>query len=120
MSDMRKPLRRVLLMVVTFCATGLLVVYFFDPSNEGIYPLCPFLALTGLRCPGCGTLWALHSLLHGRFLAAWEFNPALIVSIPVIALLLAFPKVVRNSMIGWGVFVAIILWWVGRNVFGTE
>ena len=37
---------------------------------------------TGLLCPGCGALRALHQLLHGHLAAAFRFNPVLIVSLP--------------------------------------
>ena len=52
-------------------AGGLTVVYFFDPRNPGPYPICPFFGLTGCYCPGCGTLRALHQLLHGNPVAAF-------------------------------------------------
>ena len=29
-----------------------------DPNESGHYPTCPFLALTGRFCPGCGSLRA--------------------------------------------------------------
>jgi len=35
-----------------------------DPNEPGHYPLCPTKALTGLDCPGCGGLRAVHSLTH--------------------------------------------------------
>lgn len=50
---------------------------------------CPFYALTGLYCPGCGTCRALADVFHGRFAEAFSHNmllfilgtPALIVFI---------------------------------------
>ncbi|PYV86056.1 MAG: hypothetical protein DMG90_22080 [Acidobacteria bacterium] len=35
-----------------------------NPASSGIFPPCPFLWLTGFYCPGCGSLRALHQLLH--------------------------------------------------------
>ncbi len=58
------------------------VLFFFDPSNYGFYPICLFYKTTGLLCPGCGCLRALHHLLHGRVATAFHFNPLLIISLP--------------------------------------
>ncbi len=55
---------------------------FFDPATSGLFPPCPLRYLTGWYCPGCGSLRALHQLLHGNFLAAWELNPLAIVLLP--------------------------------------
>ena len=41
-----------------------------DPNQPGHYPTDPFLAITGLYCPGCGTLRALHALARGDLLTA--------------------------------------------------
>jgi hypothetical protein len=62
---------------------GLAVLYFFDPATHGFYPLCPLYRMTGLQCPGCGGLRALHQLLHGHLGAAWRFNPLVIILLPV-------------------------------------
>ena len=35
---------------------GLAYIARFDPNRAGHYPLCPFKFVTGLDCPGCGTL----------------------------------------------------------------
>ena len=50
------------------------VVFFFNPSTHGFYPVCLFNALTGLNCPGCGATRALYALLHGNFLLALKDN----------------------------------------------
>ena len=60
-----------------------LVLYFFDPSYHSFYPRCLFHQTTGLFCPGCGSLRALHELLHGHFAAAVHLNALLVVSLPV-------------------------------------
>ena len=36
---------------------------------------CWFKRLTGLGCPGCGLTRSVICLVHGNFLAAWDFNP---------------------------------------------
>ena len=48
-----------------------------DPSDRGAFPTCPFRAVTGLWCPGCGMTRATHHLLHGDVLGALRFNALL-------------------------------------------
>lgn len=45
-----------------------------DPNTPGHYPTCPFLALTGYWCPGCGGLRAVYALTHGHPLQALHDN----------------------------------------------
>src|SRR6476659_8424836 len=45
-----------------------------DPDQPGAWPRCPFLALTGVPCPGCGGLRAVHDLLTGDVVAALSSN----------------------------------------------
>lgn len=61
------------------------VLFFCDPARVPIYPVCLFHRVTGLDCPGCGSLRALHELLHGNFAAALHFNAFLVLSLPVFA-----------------------------------
>ena len=58
----------------------------FDPNAAGsILPPCPFLALTGWLCPGCGSTRALHALLHGDLVRALAMNPLLVIASPLLA-----------------------------------
>jgi hypothetical protein len=71
------------LAVCTLLAVLAAVVLFcFDPRQYHFYPVCFFHKTTGLLCPGCGALRALHQLLHGHLATALRFNPVLIVSLP--------------------------------------
>lgn len=56
-----------------------------DPSAGGVLPPCPFLALTGLWCPGCGSGRCLHALLHGDVAAAFGWNPLAAALLPLVA-----------------------------------
>ena len=57
-----------------------------DPNSPGHYPLCPLKALTGLDCPGCGGLRAVHSVVHGDIAGALNHNLlAVVLFIPAIA-----------------------------------
>jgi hypothetical protein len=54
----------------------------FDPAASGVFPPCPVRYLTGLYCPGCGSLRAMHALLHGDIGRAWAMNPLMMVTLP--------------------------------------
>ncbi|HET7477428.1 MAG TPA: DUF2752 domain-containing protein [Dermatophilaceae bacterium] len=45
-----------------------------DPHVPGSYGTCPFLALTGLPCPGCGGLRAVNDLTRGDLAGALGSN----------------------------------------------
>ncbi len=106
---------------------GLTVVYLFDPRNPGLYPICPFLGLTGCYCPGCGTLRALHQLLHGNVIAAFGYNPYSMLALPAIAYTLAArglrayrlpapPPLTIPARWIWALLVAILAFWLLRNL----
>ena len=57
----------------------------FDPATSGLFPPCPVRYLTGWYCPGCGSLRALHQLLHGNLRAAWSLNPLTVLLSPFLA-----------------------------------
>ena len=106
---------------------ALFIVYLFDPRNPGLYPVCPFFGLTGYHCPGCGTLRALHQLLHGNPAGAFGYNAYSMIALP--ALTYSFAASWLRS-IGWPaprrVFVpeiwiwvllaAVISFWLLRNL----
>ena len=71
-------------------AAILLALWIHPPGADGSYwPACPFHALTGLFCPGCGSTRALHALLHGELAVAWSMNPLLMLLLPVLPLMAA-------------------------------
>jgi hypothetical protein len=57
-----------------------------DPNQPGHYPTCPFLATTGWYCPGCGSLRAVHDLLHGDLAGALARNPMMVLALPYLLL----------------------------------
>ena len=75
----------------------------FSPQEYSFYPRCPFYALTGHLCPGCGATRAVAELLHGHVAAALHFNAAVTLLLP--ALLWYFAKMywtaVREDRIEW-------------------
>ncbi|WP_158011053.1 DUF2752 domain-containing protein [Hymenobacter lapidarius] len=63
---------------------GLAVLYFtLDPALFP-FPRCPFLLLTGLYCPGCGSQRAFHALLHGELGRAAGLNLLAVLSLPLL------------------------------------
>lgn len=84
MTSATKPLQWILLLAgLAVAALLAAILFWFDPSQYGFYPTCLFHNCTGLLCPGCGSLRALHQLLHGNVFAAVHFNALLVFSLPV-------------------------------------
>jgi len=71
--------------LAALAASACVALFWFDPSRTPFYPTCQFHRLTGLQCPGCGSLRAMHQLLHGSLAAAFHFNALLVVSLPALA-----------------------------------
>lgn len=66
-------------------AAATLLLWARDPSASGSYGLCPFLAITGQPCPGCGGLRAVHALAHGDVVAALSSNVLAVVLVVIMA-----------------------------------
>jgi Protein of unknown function (DUF2752) len=64
-------------------AAGFVLVAVVDPNVPGHYPTCPFLAVTGQYCPGCGGLRAAHALTQGDVAGAAGSNLLLVLALPV-------------------------------------
>jgi hypothetical protein len=85
------------LLILGTAALAAAVLFFFDPATAGFYPPCLFKTFLGVQCPGCGSLRAVHQLLHGNFAAAWALNPALMIAGPVAAAISLFTLLRRSS-----------------------
>ncbi|CAB4323380.1 unannotated protein [freshwater metagenome] len=77
-------------------AAGCAYVAVVDPNTSSFYPQCPFRALTGFDCPGCGMTRALHSALHGEFLQAASHNLLMVVTAVLAVAWIAFGMVQRR------------------------
>lgn len=64
--------------------SALAVLFWCDPHRSSIYPVCLFHTVTGLNCPGCGSLRALHDALHGHLIAALHANALLMLTLPLV------------------------------------
>lgn len=64
----------------------LLGVYFLLDPTQHFFPKCPFLWLTGWKCPGCGSQRAVHHLLNGHVLEALRVNFLFVLAFPYVLL----------------------------------
>ncbi|WP_243718432.1 DUF2752 domain-containing protein [Actinomadura sp. KC06] len=102
-----------------------------DPNEDGHYPTCPFLSVTGLQCPGCGSMRTVHALAHGRIDDAVGLNVLAVAAIPLMAFFWlrwararALDRPVRTKAshpaLIWALFGTIMLFWLVRNLpFGS-
>jgi len=121
--------RAVKILVIVLLLVAAVAIYFsINPATSKYFPRCFFYTVTGYKCPGCGSQRAIHAILNGNFVEALSYNAFLLVSIPIIVfyLLNDYTKVVpsrvsevaTHPVVIAGLCVAIVLWWVLRNVFG--
>lgn len=107
-------------------ALGATYLYLFNPATGTGYPACPFRMITGLQCPGCGTLRGLHQLLHGHPLAAFKLNPLMLISLPFLLLVLFLStrsaltsrpqtKIFVPTEFIWTFLGLVIFFWIFRN-----
>ena len=92
----------------------------------GLAVPCPFRAVTGWLCPGCGVTRLCLALLRWDWTAAWNANPVLLLMLPVLAALgvrsavryvredAAVPK--WESALLWAVTALLIVWGAARNL----
>lgn len=93
----------------------LALLCFFDPSTSAIFPPCPTNALTSLYCPGCGTLRAMHALLHGDLKEALSQNILAVIFIPILPAIYFFPKYFRKPIVPAAILAIFILYAILRN-----
>ena len=96
------------------------LLYSFPPAETRFYPRCIFHVVTGLECPGCGSLRAAHSVLHGDFATAFRLNPLLFVLLPLAGLTCVVYRPAGLSAIPakwiWALLGVIIAFGVLRNL----
>lgn len=115
--------------IVLTTVGALIYVRFYQPvaGGPGLYPSCPFYALTGFHCPGCGTLRGLHQLLNGHPIAALDLNPLMVLTLPFLAYV--FVSQILIAVRGRGlrrifvkpylitaIFWVVLAFWVLRNI----
>jgi hypothetical protein len=82
---------------------GAAVLFRFSPQEYSFYPRCPFYALTGHYCPGCGATRAIAELLHGHVAAALHFNAAVTLLLPMLLWYFGtmYWTAVRDNRVEW-------------------
>ena len=109
-------------------AAGAVFLFFFNPASptNQWFPKCPFLLLTGYQCPGCGSTRACYQLLHLHPIAAFKFNPLMMLTLPFIVY--GFLGFTRSAITGkphrrvfippfymWAWLIALVFFWIFRN-----
>jgi len=118
---------RLLAGVCAAAGAAILMLDFFDPATSGLFPPCPLRYLTGWYCPGCGSLRALHQLLHGNLAAAWALNPLTVILLPFLAYGIAsyavceirgrhLPRLFLPAVSIRALCAVIILFGIARNI----
>ncbi|MCL5096202.1 MAG: DUF2752 domain-containing protein [Candidatus Omnitrophica bacterium] len=85
----RKTARAITVLCGVLMTGAAAILYRFAPGQYAFYPQCMFHSLTGLSCPGCGSLRSIHALLHGDLLSALRFNLLAVATIPFVSWALA-------------------------------
>lgn len=113
--------------MLVVAAAAVVMLHLFDPATSGLFPPCPLRYLTGWYCPGCGSLRAMHQLLHGNLGAAWALNPLTVLLLPFLAYGTAsyalfelrgrcLPRVLLPATCIRALCAVIILFGIARNI----
>ncbi|MFG2007167.1 DUF2752 domain-containing protein [Spirillospora sp. NPDC048911] len=127
------PVARLAMPAGVLLVTAAVVSYLaaVDPNESGHYPTCPFLAVTGYQCPGCGSLRTIHALTHGDLGTALGLNVFTVAMIPVLAYFWIRWTFARargrpartkpaDPRLIWAFLALVLLFWLIRNLpFGT-
>ena len=119
--------------VATFGTLGVLsaAVLVRDPLHQTVFPPCPFHAVTGLWCPGCGATRASGLLLRGHPVEALHYNALWVVAAPAVVYALVRwarrsfgrrgpPALAPARPVAIAAIVAIVAFSVIRNLPGFE
>ena len=117
---------KVILEITLILGLGLGYYLFVRIVGRGLP--CFFHEITGLYCPGCGASRMCMALLRFDFKTAFYYNPALLVTAPVLAVLyilnkIRYIKTGKNisskieDILLIAVLVILILFCIYRNIF---
>lgn len=115
---------------IAIISVSILVILYktYNPTGNIYFPKCPFMELTGFKCPGCGSQRAIHYLLNADIFNAINENAILVISIPYLLTGIAFDAIKKpnDNMLRWrktlfggkAIFVIltiVIAFWILRN-----
>jgi len=108
---------RILISLLVFALAIVYLLYW--PKELRLF--CPFHAVTGFWCPGCGGTRAAEALLNLDFQTAFRMNSLLMISPLLAGLGIYLDKKKSNLVIPYLVLVAILvlLFTVLRNIPGS-
>jgi succinate-acetate transporter protein len=111
-----------LLCILFLHSTGIFSV---DKVGNALPLFCPFKAITGIPCPGCGMTRAILSMTKGDFHGAFAFNPfsffllfmVIISTIPAgqITKLPSVAPILMNYFL-ITVLITVVLYWVFQRL----
>ena len=113
-------LRTMVIIVLAVSSSAGVFFYLFEIDFINYLPtrsLCPFHAITGLACPGCGMTRAMISLGQLKPGAAIGFN---LFSIPLLMLMIfyvwpgKFPSFLQHQVFSVFLFIIVIVVWLMR------
>lgn len=112
--------------VLAGAAAALTYIGSVSPYASGNYPACPLYAVTGLYCPGCGSLRSLHSLANADIVAAFARNPLMPPQLLILAVVFVRWVVLRwrgepltwdpPSWVPIAIGVGVIVYGIARNI----
>lgn len=113
--------------VAAGAAVACALVTVVDPNEPGRYPVCPFLAVTGRWCPGCGSMRGVRALVAGSPLQAADFNLLMVLALPYLVYsyaawaspllggpTLPVPRIRAGAL--YAVLAVVLAFWVLRNL----
>ncbi len=116
--------KAIILAAVLGIAAGLLWLKIYDPRLLTPYVQCPLHALTGLYCPGCGTMRALHALFNGEIVAALGYNPLMMLLMPLLLVKLLLDRRKNFKLLRfldtpaayWTILAVLVVYTILRNI----
>lgn len=119
--------RLTLILLAVALVMAVAMVSIFDPMDTWWMPQCAFHRLTGLECPGCGTLRGLYAVVHGDVAKGISYNYFSVFTAVLLVLLFyaGFGKSACAQRLGrWlespafivAIIVLIVAWTVVRNL----
>ena len=118
--------RQSIIALLILIIIAIIFLFFIDPNGSSIFPPCTFYRLTGLYCPGCGSLRCLHQFLHGHLQTGFKLNPLMVLSLPFLGYAFIsrvifvirgkpFPNTFIPAFWIWLLLGFILAFWVVRN-----